>query len=171
MEYTAAIAELLSRHGFRRFRMTRSEVGHLVLAGHLNDRRIDVVVDSGAGKTFVELGYCRSQGLAVTDSAQPGAPAAGAESSSLSNVFMLVDARLTLDGLPVRCDGIYAIDMTHTNHKLAARGVDPICAVIGQDVLRYHQALIDYASLALFLKESPPDASCALAHPSVPIVQ
>jgi hypothetical protein len=33
------------------------------------------------------------------------------------------------------------------------RGVDPIRAVIGQDVLRYHQAVIDYATLALFLKE------------------
>jgi hypothetical protein len=28
-------------------------------------------------------------------------------------------------------------------------------AVIGQDVLRYHQAVIDYATLALFLKEEP----------------
>jgi hypothetical protein len=45
--------------------------------------------------------------------------------------------------------------MTHTNQKLAMRGVDPIRAVIGQDVLRYHQALIDYATLTLFLKEEP----------------
>ena len=67
----------------------------------------------------------------------------------------LGDVRLTLEGLPVRTDGIYAIDMTHTNEKLKMRGVDPICAVIGQDVLRYHQAVIDYATLALFLKEEP----------------
>jgi hypothetical protein len=26
---------------------------------------------------------------------------------------------------------------------------------IGQDVLRYHQAVIDYATLTLFLKEEP----------------
>ncbi len=48
--------------------------------------------------------------------------------------------------------------MTYTNQKLMMRGVDPIRAVIGQDVLRYHQAVIDYATLALFLKEEPADA-------------
>jgi hypothetical protein len=45
--------------------------------------------------------------------------------------------------------------MTHTNQKLMMKGVDPIRAVLGQDVLRYHQAVIDYATLAVFLKEGP----------------
>lgn len=155
MDYTSAIAELLSRHGFRRFLMSRTGVGHLLLAGHLDGRPIDIVLDTGAGKTFVELSYCRSEGIAVTDTGVPGAPAAGAGSSTASNVHMLGDARLTLEGLQVRTDGIYAIDMTHTNQKLMMRGVDPIRAVIGQDVLRHHQAVIDYAALALFLKEEP----------------
>ena len=155
MDYTSAMAELLVRHGFRRLMMSRTGVGHLLLAGRLDDRPIDIVLDTGAGKTFVELGYCRSEGIAVTDTGQPGAPPAGAASGAVSNVFMLGNARLTLDGLPIRSDGIFAIDMTHTNQKLAMRGVDPIRAVIGQDVLRYHQAVIDYATLALFLKEEP----------------
>jgi hypothetical protein len=126
-----------------------------LLAGRLDDRPIDIVLDTGAGKTLVELGYCRSEGIAVIDTGQPAAPAAGADSGAVSNVHMLKDARLTFDGLPVRTDGLFAIDMTHTNQKLAMRGVEPIRAVIGQDVLRYHQAVIDYATLALFLKEEP----------------
>lgn len=155
MDYATAIADLLSRHGFRRFAMSRTGVGHLLLAGRLDDRPIDIVLDTGAGKTLVELGYCRSEGIAVIDTGQPAAPAAGAGGGPVSNVHMLKDARLTLDGLTVRTDGLFAIDMTHTNQKLAMRGVDPIHAVIGQDVLRYHQAVIDYATLALFLKEEP----------------
>ena len=155
MDYTSAIAELLSRHGFRRFSMTRTGIGHLLLAGHLDDRPIDIVLDTGAGKTFVELSYCRSAGIAVRDTGQPGTPAAGAGGSTASNVHLLGNVRLTLEGLPVRSDGIFAIDMTHTNQKLAMRGVDPIRAVIGQDVLRYHQAVIDYATPALFLREEP----------------
>jgi hypothetical protein len=155
MDYTLEIAELLSRHGFRRFKMSRTGVGHLLLAGYLDDRPIDIVLDTGAGKTIVELGYCRSEGIAVIDTGQPAAPAAGAASSTTSNVHTLGDVRLTLEGLPVRSDGIFAIDMTHTNQKLIMRGADPIRAVIGQDVLRYHQAVIDYATLGLFLKEEP----------------
>ena len=146
MNYTSAIAELLSGHGFRRFMMSRTGVGHLKLVGHLDDRPIDIVLDTGAGKTFVELNYCRSEGIAVTDTGQPGHG---------GNVYTLGDVRLTLKGLPLKTDGIFALDMSSTNQRLAMRGVDPIRAVIGQDVLRYHQAVIDYATLALFLKEDP----------------
>jgi hypothetical protein len=62
---------------------------------------------------------------------------------------------MTLDGLELRTDGIFALDMSSTNERLVARGVAPICAVIGQDVLRHHQAVIDYATLTLFLKGEP----------------
>jgi hypothetical protein len=155
MDYTSAIAELLSRHGFRRVTMSRTQVGHLKLVGQLSGRPIDIVLDTGAAKTFVELSYCRAEGIPVTDTGQPGAPAAGAGSSTVSNVYTLGGARLALDGLPLRTDGIFAIDMTFTNQKLAMRGSEPIRAVIGQDVLRYHQAVIDYATLALYLKEEP----------------
>ena len=146
MDYTMEIAELLSRHGFRSFMMSRTPVGHLALVGHFDGRAIDIVLDTGASKTFVELTYCRAEGIAVTDTGQPG---------QSGNVFTLGDVPLTLDGMTVKTDGIYAIDMSSTNERLAMRGVDPIRAVIGQDVLRHHQAVIDYATLALFLREEP----------------
>ena len=150
MDYTSAIAELLLRHGFRRFMMSRTQVGHLKLVGHLDGRPIDIVLDTGAAKTIVDLSYCRSEGIAVSD-AGPGAGAGGITVS----VYTLGDVWLTLEDLPVRSDGIFAIDMTNTNQKLMMKGADPIHAVLGQDVLRYHQAVIDYATLALFLKEEP----------------
>ena len=146
MDYASAIEALLTRHGFRRFMMSRSEVGHLKLVGRLDGRPIDIVLDTGASKTMVELGYCRSEGIAVRDTGQVG-PA--------GKVYTLGDAQLSLEGLPVRTDGLFAVDMSSTNQGLTMRGVDPIRAVIGQDVLRYHQAVIDYATLALFLKEEP----------------
>lgn len=151
MDYTSSLAELLSQHGFRRFMMSRTQVGHLKLGGHLDGRPIDFVVDTGAGKTFVELGYCRSEGIAVSETGQLGAPAAGAGDTPVS-VYTLGDVRLTLEELPIRTDGIFAIDMTFTNQKLMKRGAEPIRAVLGQDVLRHHQAVIDYATLTLFLK-------------------
>lgn len=155
MEYTVEIAQLLASHGFRRFTMSRSGVGHLVLAGNIDGRAIDIVVDTGAGKSFIELGYCRSEGISVIDTGQSAAPPAGASGSPPANVHTLGETRITLEGMKVRSDGLFAIDMTQTNDKLAIRGVDPIRAVIGQDVLRNHRAVIDYATLALFLKEEP----------------
>jgi predicted aspartyl protease len=147
MDYTSEIAELLSRHGFRRFAMSRTGVGHLLLAGHLDERPIDIVLDTGSSKTFVELGYCRSEGIAVTDTGQPSARG--------GNVHTLGEARLMLEGLPVRTDGIFALDMTSTNQALAMRGTAPLRAVLGQDVLRHHDAVIDYATSSLFLRAEP----------------
>jgi hypothetical protein len=77
MDYTSAIAELLSRHGFRRFMMSRTGVGHLLLAGHLDDRPIDIVLDTGAAKTVVELNYCRSEGLPCATPVIPWLPQMG----------------------------------------------------------------------------------------------
>jgi hypothetical protein len=145
-EYTSAVADVLSRHGFRRFMMSRSPVGHLKLAGHLDGRPIDIVLDTGASKTLVELNYCRSEGISVTDTGLAGHG---------GNVYTLGDIQMTLEGLAVRTDGIVALDMSSTNQRLVTKGVDPIRAVIGQDVLRYHQAVIDYGTLTLFLKAEP----------------
>jgi hypothetical protein len=125
-------------------------VGHLKLVGHLDGRPVDIVLDTGASKTFVELGYCRAEGIAVSDTGQPGHG---------GNVYTLGDVQLTLEGLKLRSDGIFALDMSSTNQRLIMKGIDPIRAVIGQDVLRYHHAVIDYATLALFLKEEPPSLS------------
>lgn len=144
MEYASEIAELLSRHGFRAFAMTRSPVGHLMLAGQVDEQPIDVVVDTGSSKTFIELSHCRAEGIAVTDTGQPGHG---------GTVHAVDTARLTLEGMALRTDGLLALDMGTTNRALAMRGVEAIRAVIGQDVLRNHQAVIDYATLALFLRE------------------
>src|ERR1700712_2086668 len=102
MDHSSALAELLSHQGFRRFVMSRTPVGHLKLVGHFDGRPIDTVLDTGAGKTFVELSYCRSEGIAVSDTGQPGHG---------GNVYTLGDVRLTLEGLPVQTDGIFAIAM------------------------------------------------------------
>src|ERR1700722_11435962 len=110
MDYTSEIAELLARNGFRRFMMSRTQVGHLKLVGHLDGRPIDIVLDTGASKTVVDLSYCRSEAIAVSDIGQPGAGAVTAGTDAY--VHTLGDVRLTLEGLPVRSDTIFAIYMT-----------------------------------------------------------
>jgi hypothetical protein len=62
---------------------------------------------------------------------------------------------LILDGLPVRSDGIYAVDMSYVNEGLVMKGAQRVHAVLGADVLLYHQAVIDYATLSLFLNYEP----------------
>jgi hypothetical protein len=66
-------------------------------------------------------------------------------------IHALDHAVLTLDGLALRSDGIYAVDLSHVNQGLAMKGASRVHAVLGADVLMYHRAVIDYATLSLYL--------------------
>jgi hypothetical protein len=110
------------------------------------------VLDTGAASTVVDLNYCQSEGIAARDTGHIGG---GGIEGRTHHLYQLDAVRLTLDGLPLRSDGVFVMDLSHVNQKLTGRGAAPIHAILGADVLRYHQAVIDYATLSLFLKEEP----------------
>lgn len=120
------------------------------VAGHLGDQEVDIIVDTGASRTFAELNFCRTAGIATTDTGKPG------QGGTVHTVNV---ATLTLEGLPIKTEGLLSLDMTQTNSALAGRGVKPIRAVIGQDALRNHHAVIDYSTLRLFLWEQTIEAA------------
>lgn len=46
----------------------------------------------------------------------------------------------------------YAVDLTHVNEGLVTKGASRVQGVLGADVLTCHQAIIDYATMSLFLR-------------------
>jgi len=147
MDHTVALSELLSRHGFHRHPLLRNQVGHLQLIGQLQDRAIDILVDTGAASTVVDLAYCREMGIPVRDTGELGGGAGGATLA----IYALDGATLSLGGRPLRSDGIYALDLTHVNQGLTMKGATRVQGVLGADILTYHQSVIDYATMSLFL--------------------
>lgn len=146
-EHSTALADLLGRCSFRRHLLTRNSLGHFQLVGQLGDRPLDILLDAGAASTVVDLGYCSSQGIAMRDTGRVGGGAGGADLP----IHALDEAVLTLEGSPLRSDGIYAVDLSHVNGALTMRGAGRVQAVLGADVLTYHRAVIDYATMSLFL--------------------
>ena len=148
MDHTTALADLLSQHGFYRHPLVRNQVGHLQLVGSLDDAPVDILLDTGAASTVVDLSYCHAKGIPTRDTGRLGGGAGGITLA----IYALDGARLSLDGYPLRSDGIYAVDLTHVNEGLVAKGASPVHGVLGADVLTYHQAVIDYATMSLFLR-------------------
>ena len=67
-------------------------------------------------------------------------------------IHALDGVTLSLDGRPLRSDdGIYAVDLMHVNEGLVKKGASRVQGVLGADVLTYHRAVIDYATMSLFL--------------------
>ena len=147
MDNTTALAEFLSQHGFYRHSLVRNQIGHLQLVGLLHNTPVDILVNTGAASTVVDLSYCRSKGIPTRDTGKLGGGAGGITLA----IYALDGATLSLDGHPLRSDGIYAIDLTHVNEGLVTKGACRVHGVLGADVLTYHQAVIDYATMSLFL--------------------
>jgi len=147
MRHTTALADLLSQHGFRRHQLVRNRVGHLQLVGSLQDVPVDILVDTGAANTVVDISYCRAKGIATRDTGKLGGGAGG-----MALAIHAVDgAKLSLDGFPVRSDRLFALDLTHVNEGLVKKGAGRVQCVLGADILIYHEAVIDYATMSLFL--------------------
>jgi hypothetical protein len=147
VDHTTALADLLSQHGFYRHPLVRNQVGHLQLVGSLDNAPVDILLDTGAASTVVDLSYCRAKGIPIRDTGKLGGGAGGITLA----IHALDGATLSLDGHPLRSDGIYALDLTHVNEGLVAKGASRVHGVLGADVLAYHQAVIDYATMSLFL--------------------
>ena len=150
MDHPTALAEFLSQHGFRQHRLIRNQVGHLQLVGVLQNGPVDVLLDTGAASTVVDLSYCRANGIPTRDTGRVGGGAGGVTLA----IHALDGATLSLDGHPLRSDGIYAVDLTHVNQGLVTNGASRVHGVIGGDVLTYHRAVIDYSTMTLFLHHS-----------------
>lgn len=128
--------------------MVRSKIGHLQLPGSLNGQAIEMLLDTGASTTVLDLAYCRSRGIPLRETASKGGGAGGMALS----IYVLDGAKLYLGDSPIPSDGIYVIDLSHVNKGLTMKGAGPIQAVVGADILLRHEAVIDYANSSLFLR-------------------
>jgi hypothetical protein len=148
MDHVTALDDLLTGFGFCRYALTRTRVGHWRLVAELADQQLDVLLDTGAASTVVDLGFCREHGIPLTDTGQFGGGAGGVNLA----IYRLEGVQFCLGELPLQSDGVYALDLSHVNEGLVSKGAEPAHAVLGADVLTYHQAVIDYASGSLYLK-------------------
>ncbi len=148
MDQPIALAEFLERHGFRRHALVQNKVGHFQISGQLNGHPVDILLDTGAASTVFDAGFCTTKGISMRDTGRRGGGAGGGNLA----IKLLAEAVLTVDGLPLKSDGFYALDLSHVNDGLKAREAERIDAVLGADILRHHQAVIDYATMSLFLR-------------------
>lgn len=142
------LPEFLIQAGYQRVPLERSGVGHYHVPATLRGRAVSVLVDTGADCTLVNLALARELGLALTMLPEKGA---GAGNSAM-DVYTVDDASLEFTGLAVRPNALLAMDLSQANEAMIARGLDPVEAIMGVDVLTQHAAVIDYGSQSMFLK-------------------
>jgi hypothetical protein len=141
------LTDFLTGRGYVRLPLTRSGVGHFHMAGTLNGRAVEVLVDTGASCTVVAMALVQALGLgsAWIDS---GAGGAGGPMDQ----YHVHGAELRLGSFSPKLAGMVGLDFEQINAPLRAQGSAEVDLILGADVLDAHAAVIDYASLSLFLK-------------------
>jgi hypothetical protein len=146
---TMTLDTYLSQENYQRVPLSRSSLGHFHTSGSLNGHPVVVLIDTGAASTVVDLGSAHDLGLTANKLAMTGGGAGGAS----LEIYDLPSARLMLGEVQPRPRALLAMDLAHVNQALALRGEGRVDVVLGADVLEIQQAVIDYGSSSLFLKQ------------------
>lgn len=137
----------LCRLGFASIPMTPLASGHHMVEVSVNGRSGAFLVDTGAGVTIVHTPSLESFGLAPA----AGGQAAGTVTGVVPFAPVAV-AGFAIGGTATQMSRIYAMDLSHIVETIAATTRQPIQGLIGQDVMRDQQAIIDVEHSVLYLK-------------------
>lgn len=129
----------------------RAATGHLFLDGAaINGRAVTLYLDTGTGRTVVDMTRARELGLPLEEDARGAGGAGSAAMKSYRTRLASLDLRtVAAEDFPV-----HAIDLSPVNTALLARGERPMDGVLGADILDAREAVIDYRHLRLFLKRT-----------------
>lgn len=143
------LSEFMSRNGYAGIEMARLPTGHFSVVGSADEVSLSMIIDTGASHTLIDTGRADRFEMATEEA---GGRATGVGSSGqptergrLDNVAI---GALRLDTLRVT-----VLDLSNVNRVLRSMGNDPVDGIIGADVLMAQQAVIDYGSLRLYVKE------------------
>ena len=143
-----SLVDFLKRNDYTRVPLYRSGVGHFHTDGSLNERRISVLIDTGAASTVFSYDLVRRMGLPMTKLQMFGGGAGAAK----LDVHQIQEGRFVIGDILPKVRALLAMDLSHVNEALALRNSTPVDAVLGVDVLEAHAAVIDYGSSSLYLK-------------------
>lgn len=147
------LANFLRARGFVRVPLHANAVGHFEIVAQVNGHAARLVLDTGASHTVFARTSAERFGLETTESADRArglGESDHATATTTLNELRLGDARL-------RDVAARTLDLSHLNKALEARGGAPIDGVIGGDLLRPAEAIIDYARATLYLRVGAAD--------------
>lgn len=148
-EVEQELGMVMSRLGYTSMPMVRLATGHFSIGGTADSVSLDLIVDTGASHTMIDVQRAGRFDLETEDrggrATGIGGPAQRVRSGSLGNVAI---GPIWFDSLRVT-----VLDLSQINSVLRGMGNRPVDGIIGADLLLSQQAVIDYGSLTLYFKE------------------
>lgn len=145
-----SLVKVLQAQGYKAVQLKPSVVGHLHSTGSVAGRPVEVLVDTGASNTVIDIGLARELELTLTPVIEGGAGVGGAAVP----VYRASGVNLTVGD--VRIDGdVFTMDLAAVNAAVEARGGTAFRAVLGGDAMRKLDAVLLYRENTLLMLEAP----------------
>jgi hypothetical protein len=133
---------ILEREGYCRLKISKSKAGYLCLAGKVNGKIINLMIDTGAPNTHLDRKRTENVSLQWQR--------AHAKTGKAPYDFCYVST-IEFEAFRTGKLLVYNHDLTEINSRLKAIEEGPLDGVLGADILDPHKALIDYKASCLYL--------------------
>ncbi|MFC3078993.1 retropepsin-like aspartic protease [Phenylobacterium terrae] len=162
------VGQALCQLGFTAIPLRELRSGHHLVEVSLNGQPATFVVDTGANVTVLDAALAEKFGLKPRLGLRGAAVGLGG--STGARQWSLEELRI--GPVPVRQGTIVTTDLSQVTGALSRLSDQPISGIVGQDVMKAHQAVIDVAGPTLHLVEPEsgpkPAEACDAAGSSAP---
>lgn len=123
---------------------------HLTLKAYINGQKVTLILDTGASHSCLHTEAAKDLGLTLNASEDK---AAGIGTTEMEMSGVMVDL-LTLGIFQTPNYQFPVIDLSHVNTALQQVTDIKIQGILGADILTNYQAILDYKTQRLYLKQS-----------------
>lgn len=138
----------LKSKGYSRVKLTSINTNHFLVEAHINEMRGVFILDTGASATCVDLEHTSKFQL----TSEPSTEKASSASSNEMHTEMATRNFLQIGKWFSKNMSIVLFDMKAVNEALKLQDNEPVDGILGADVLKSGQAIIDYKNNWLYLK-------------------
>lgn len=139
----------LTSKDYTRVRLKLTVTNHFELKAIINGVEGQFILDTGASNTCIGTDKINTFHLTFETSEIKAAGAGATEMETLISRNNIIE----LGGWKKRRQNIVLFDLVHVNQALTNHNANPIDGIIGADLLKKGNAIIDYSKKVLFLKK------------------
>ena len=147
METDMQLETFLEGQGFQQIMLEKNAVGHLMLTLHYDGNPFNVILDTGASVTLLDMEVAAKLQLAMEKLDIEG----GGVGTAQAEVHQLPQREVGVGGFVMQDISLFAMDISHVNQALHNRDAVKIDGVLGSDILVKYSAIIDCKHRCLYL--------------------
>ncbi len=128
--------------------------GHFSLKGTINGVKATFILDTGASATVLDTNQAKQ--FKVENMQESEDPAAGLGGISMDK-FEVEDIEVTLGDFKIPSMQLFLVDLSHVNSAFKNNKMRPVNGIVGADILKGYNAVIDYETNKLYLVDKKED--------------